>query len=213
MNRSQASRQTRTVAGYFLPQLRAFEDVQLLRRRGHGGGGVDHLQRGGDGFAVTVGHEPQRRPDQVHGAGLHDRVRPGRLDRLREAGQPVAAGDQHVADAAVGELGAHPGPELRPLAGLHPDAQHVLHPVGVDPDRDVGGLVADLVAVADLHHQRVEVDDRIDRLQRPRLPRLHLRGDRLGDVGDRLVGQLGAERGQQMMLDVADRHPLRIQAR
>jgi hypothetical protein len=37
----------------------------------------------------------------------------------------------------------------------------------VDPDRDVRGLVAHVVAVADLHHRRVQVDDREGLLQRP----------------------------------------------
>jgi hypothetical protein len=40
------------------------------------------------------------------------------------------------------------------------------------------------VAVADLHHQRVEVDDRVDRIERARLPRLGVIED---GVGDRLI--------------------------
>jgi hypothetical protein len=39
----------------------------------------------------------------------------------------------------------------------------MLDPVAVDADGDVGGLVADLVVVADLHHQRVQIQDRVDR--------------------------------------------------
>jgi len=148
----------------------------------------------------------------MHHTGLDHRVRPGRLDRLREAGQPVTAGDQHIFDAPVGELGAHPGPKLGALSGLDPDAEDMLDAVGVDPDRDVSGLVPDGVGVLDLHHQRVEVDDRIHRLQRPRLPRLHLLGHRVGDVGDRLVRQLRTHRPFQMGLNAADRHPPGIQA-
>ena len=55
----------------------------------------------------------------------------------REPGEAVAAHDQGVLDAAVAELGQHPGPELRALAGLDPDPQDVLHAVQVDADRDV----------------------------------------------------------------------------
>jgi hypothetical protein len=62
------------------------------------------------------------------------------------------------------------------------------------PDGDVRGLVAHVRAVADLDHQGVEVDDRVERLQGPGLPGHHLLGDGLGDLADRLVGQLGAER-------------------
>src|SRR5215212_8664794 len=68
------------------------------------------------------------------------------------------------------------------------------------------------MVVTDLHHQRVQVQDRIDRFQRPGLPRFHLLGDRVGDVGDRLVAQLGAQGAFQMSLNVADRHPPGIQA-
>jgi hypothetical protein len=135
----------------------------------------------------------------------------GQVASLGEAGQPVAADDEHVTDPAVAQLGAHPGPELGSLAGLHPDPEHVLDPVQVDPDGDVGGLVADLVTVADLHHQRIQVDDRVDLLQRPGLPGLDLVGHRVGDLGDGVVGQLGAQRAGQMVLDVPDRHPAGIQ--
>ena len=96
MNRSHASRQTRTVAGYFLPQVEPSKMSSSGRGGASVGGGVDRPQRGGDGLAVVVGDEPHRGPDQVHHTGLDHGVRPGRLDRLREPGQPVAAGDQHV---------------------------------------------------------------------------------------------------------------------
>ena len=137
---------------------------------------------------------------------------PGRLDRLGKPGQPVAAHDEHVADAAVGQLGADAGPELRALAGLDPDPQHVLDAVHVDADGDVRGLVAHVRAVADLHDQRVEVDHRVERFERPALPGQHLLEDLVGDLADRLVGQLGAQRGAQVVLDVADRHPAGIEA-
>jgi hypothetical protein len=150
-------------------------------------------------------------PDQMNRAGLHRGRWPGRLDGLREACQPVAADDEHVAHAPVAQLGADPGPELGALGGLHPDAQHVLDPVQVDPDRDVSGLVADLVAVADPDHDRVHVDDRVDLVQGPVLPGLDLFEHRVGDVRDRLVRQFGPDRASQVVLDVPDRHPARRQ--
>jgi hypothetical protein len=57
----------------------------------------------------------------------------------------------------------------------------VLDPVEIDPDGDVGGAVADLVPVPDLDHQRVQVEDRVDLLQRPALPGLDLLKHRIGD--------------------------------
>jgi hypothetical protein len=144
-----------------LAPVRALEDVQFLSRGRFSGGGVDRPQRRGHGLAVVVGNEPHRRPDQMHHTGLNHGLRPGRLDRLREAGQPVAAGDQHLLHAPVAELSQHPGPKLRALRRLHPNPQHMLDPIGVDSNSDVGSLVADGVGLLDLHHQSVEVDDRI----------------------------------------------------
>ncbi len=57
-------------------------------------GGVDLAQVGGERFAVLVGHEADPGADLMHQAGLDGRVREGRLDRLREAGEPVDA-DEH----------------------------------------------------------------------------------------------------------------------
>ena len=120
----------------------------------------------------------------MHGTGLHGGRWPGRLDRLGESGQPIAADDEHVTHPAVAQLGAHSGPELGALAGLHPDAQHVLDALKVDTHGDVRGPVTDLVTVADFHHERVEVDDRVDLLQRAGLPGLYLFEHRIGDLGD-----------------------------
>ena len=214
MNRSQARSQVRDRGGYFdAPNFEAVNASQSASRRGVVvDGRVDRFERRRDCLAVLVVHEPHRGTEQVHGAGLHHRLGPARLDGLGEPGQPVAAHDQHVPDPAVAQLGADPGPELGALGGLHPDAQHVLDPVQVHPDRDVRGLVPDLVPVADLDHQGVQVDDGVELFQRPGLPGLDLLGDRVGDVGDRVVGQLGPDRAGQVMLDVADRHPAGIEA-
>src|SRR5699024_1516739 len=144
-------------------------------------------------------------------AGLHGRLRPGGLDGLGKPGQAIAADDEHVAHAAVGELGAHPGPELRALGGLQPYPEDVFDAVHVHAHGDVSGLVPHVGSVADLDHDRVQVDHRIQRVQRTRLPGQYLLSDLVGDVADRLVGQLGADRGHEMVLDVADGHPAGIQ--
>ena len=68
------------------------------------------------------------------------------------------------------------------------------------------------MGLLDLDHQSVQVDDRIHRLQRTGLPRLHLLQHRVGDIGDRLVGQLGAQGAFQMGLNIPNRHATRIQA-
>ena len=149
MNRSQACSHARTVAGYFVPHVESAKAIQAINAAPGSGG----LQRGRDLFAVGVGHEPHRGTDQVHHARLDRGVRPGRRDRLGQAGQPVAAHDEHILDAAISEVRAHPCPELRTLAGLDPDAQHVLDPVNVDPD--VGRTIGHMGIITHLDDQRV----------------------------------------------------------
>jgi hypothetical protein len=66
-------------------------------------------------------------------------------------------------------------------------------------------------AVADLDHQSVEIDDRIERFQRPALPGHHLVADLIDDLRQRLAADLGADRGGQVVLDVTQRHPAGVQ--
>lgn len=75
----------------------------------------------------------------------------------------------------------------------------------------MGDLVADVAAVADLDNDAVEVDDRMQRLERPVLPRQHLVGHVVGDLRDRLMRQFGADRRDEVMTDVTDRHPAGIE--
>ena len=98
----------------------------------------------------------------MHHAGLHDRLRPRRGDRVGQPGQSVAAHDQHVTDPAIAQLGQHPGPEPGPLGGLDPHPEYPFAALEVDPDRQVAGLDPDRAAVADPQPDRVDVDDRVD---------------------------------------------------
>src|SRR5699024_4288651 len=79
-------------------------------------------------------------------------------------------------------------------------------------DGDIGGAVDDLVVLPDLDADRIEVEHRVELLQRPRLPRGDLFQHRVGDVRDRLVRQIRAEGGGQVMLDVANRPPVIVEA-
>ena len=71
-----------------------------------------------------------------------------------------------------------PSPAHRP--------EDVAFPAHGDPDDDIDRLVADL-PVADLDHDRVDEDHRIDRVQRPVAPLGHLLDHLVGDLGDRLL--------------------------
>src|ERR671912_2128517 len=81
------------------------------------------------------------------------------------SGNPVSPSQQAISTSATPRLrsSASTPAQNYALGGLDPDPEHMLDPVAVDADGDVGGLVADLVFVADLHHQRVQIQDRVDR--------------------------------------------------
>jgi hypothetical protein len=72
-------------------------------------------------------------------------------------------------------------------------------------------VVAYRLAVADLHDQAVEVDDRVDGLQRPGLPRLGVLEHAVGDLGDQVRRDFGTVDLGQMALDLADRQAARVE--
>ena len=104
------------------------------------------------------------------------------------------------------------GPERRALGVLDPDAQHVLDPVQIHADRNIGGTIDDLAVLPDLDPDRIEIEDWVELFQRPGLPRGDLLEHGVSDVRDRLVREIRAERGGQMVLDIPDRHPAGIEA-
>jgi len=133
-------------------------------------------------------------------------VREGRLDRLREALEAVDAADQDVLDAAPSKVVEHGQPELGALGFLPPDPEHLTLAVDGDPEREIAREVSDRAVLADLHPHRVEVDDRIDRIQRPRSPRLDVLEHGVGDATDRVAADLDAVEVGQVRGDVAHRH-------
>jgi hypothetical protein len=109
---------------------------------------------------------------------------------LIASGKPFSPSttDQYVLDTGVPELVHHREPELRPLVLGDPHAQDLALPVSGDAEREVDGLVSadPAVLVADLHPERVEDHHRVDRVQRPRLPFLHLVEHRVCDPAEQV---------------------------
>ena len=100
MNRSHASRQTRTVAGYFLPQVEPSK-ISSSRAAASTVAACRSAAAWPRQLCVVIGDEPHRGPDQVHHAGLDHRVRPGCLDRLRE---PVSPSQQAINTSCMPRL-------------------------------------------------------------------------------------------------------------
>jgi hypothetical protein len=128
----------------------------------------------------------------VHHAGLHDRPRPDGLHRLGQALEPVADRHEDVADAAVLDLGEDVQPVLGALAAVAgPQPQDFAPALSSDGQGDIDGPVGDR-AVADLHVDGVDEDDRIDRVEGSTLRFGHALEDFVGDGGDGPEGNVGA---------------------
>lgn len=69
-------------------------------------------------------------------------------------------------------------------------AEDVAFPAQGDPDRGVERAVGDL-AVADLHHDRIDEDRSVGFIKRPHRPVVHLLEYLVGDSADRLFGHRG----------------------
>ncbi len=178
------------------------------RRVGLVDGGVHGPQILGHLVPVLAAREPERVADQVQHTSLHDRQRPGRLDRFRQAFQPVAHDDAHVVDTAVLDLGEDLQPVLGALAaGADPQPENVAFAIDGHTDRCVDRPVGDL-AVADLDHDRVDEHDRIHTIEGPVLPLGELADHPVGDLRDRLAADRGAIHLGQMRFDLTRRQPL-----
>ena len=194
------------------PAELAFRELAERLFRGLPVGRAVHApERRAHPLPVVVGDEPVGRAYQVHHAGLHDRLGPRGLHGLGQALEPVAAHDQRVGHAPVGHLGAHVRPEGGAPVVLDPYARHMLEPVHVDADGDVRRLGRHPAVVARLDPDGVQVQDRIELVQRPLLPFGHGVAHRVGDVGYRLGAQVRADRLPKVVLDVAHRHAARVQ--
>ena len=133
------------------------------------------------------------------------------VDRLGEAREAVGADKQDVAHTAVLEVGHDACPEARALAFFGPQAEAFALACERDADRDVHGAFLDDLLFADRDHQGVQVDDDVDLLERPALPRPHVVLDRGGDLADQPLADIDAVELAEVALDVARRHPARIE--
>ena len=132
--------------------------------------GVEFLHPLDDFLPIAISHKPHCIADDVNNAGLHYGLGEDRADRVRQAGETVAAGDQDVANAAVAQVREYLLPELRPFSVLDPAAQGMLAAVYVDPDGQVSDLGGDHAVVLDPDPDPVHVEDGVHLVQGPRLP-------------------------------------------
>jgi len=97
--------------------------------------------------------------------------------------------------AAVLEFREHTQPELGALRLGQPEAEGLLHAVLAYADGEVDARVDHALVKPDLDDQRIEVDDRVDALERPGLPAGDFVHDGVGDFADEAGADLDAANG------------------
>src|SRR5205823_2222533 len=94
---------------------------------------------------------------------------------------------------------------------LEPHAQHLTLAVQGDRQSEVAGLALHRPAVADLEHERVEEQDRVEIIQRPLLPGLYILQDGIGDPADQIPPHRDSVELAQVSLDIPRREPTRVE--
>jgi hypothetical protein len=100
---------------------------------------------------------------------------------------------------------------LAPSLSSEPHAEYVALAFDRDAQGEVAGLALHRPALADLEDERVEEDDRVDVVERPLLPLPDVLHHRVGDSRDEVAADLDAVELGQVRLDVAGRHPARVE--
>ena len=130
--------------------------------------------------------------------------------RFGKPRQTVDACDQNISHTAVLQLGKDRQPEFRAFLFPDPEPEQFLVTFKVDAERQVHGTRLDQAVQAHLEMQRIEVDDRINRIQSSALPGLDVLEDRVRDVGNQRRRHLGPVQLFQMPLDFSSRHPASV---
>ena len=94
----------------------------------------------------------------MNDTGLHQRLRPGGLDRVWEATKTVTAHDQHVLEASVAYLGQYRKPVLGAFAAVaQPHTENVFTSVHIDTDHHIRWTIDHRTVGTDLHHHGIYV--------------------------------------------------------
>src|SRR5271166_7194777 len=160
---------------------------------------VDCLDPGHDGFSIFPADKGETVSDQMHDAGLDERLRKYRRNGFRKSLQAVDDGDQDVVDATDFQLVHDLEPELRAFGLLDPQAKDFFLAGRIEGKRHIHGLVLDDALVADFDPQSIEENDRIDRIERPVLPVPDFFEDGIGDPADQIWRDIDAMSGGQVL--------------
>ena len=107
-------------------------------------------------------------------------LRVQRADGLGKALEAIDTRDQNVPDTTILQLGEDVHPELRSLALANPQSQKILLALEVDAQGQVHRLGLNMPTRPKFQVDRIQVDDRLDRIQRLSLPGFDILQNRIG---------------------------------
>ena len=135
----------------------------------------------------------------MNDAGLDHGLGPGRFDDFGQSSQTIAAHDQDIVHAPVGQLGTYVGPKCCSFIGLDPDAQHMHDALHVHSDRQVSDPVLHCVIASEFDADRVQVDHRVEHFYGAVLPLSDGVTHRVSNRGNRCGTDLHADGGNEVM--------------
>src|SRR6056297_1439039 len=131
---------------------------------------------------------------------------------LREASQPVDAGNQDVLQAPVLQIAENLQPEVGPFALGNVRSQYQLVAIAVDAQDIVDCFVLHPALGADLVVHCIQPHNAVDGLQRAVLPGFYLGDNPVGDLRENRVGDVRIVHLGDVRADIAQTHPQPVQA-
>ncbi len=116
-----------------------------------------------------------------------------------------------IADGRSAKPGDDLHPELCSLVVGCPDAKHFFQALQVDAECQVNGFVPHAAAALYFHLKRVQIENRINRIERARLPGANLIENGISYVGNQTGRNIDAVNLFQMTLNLSSGHPSCIQ--
>lgn len=146
------------------------EPIQISLGLFYGSGLVDALQVFNKGLDILVGEVLDGIADLMDHAELHLCLREDRLNSFCESGEVVNAGDEHVAQSSVGEIGENTQPELRTFRLADVETKEFLVTVLIESDDAVDRSRNHAALMTHFVVNGIEPNKRIHCLQWPCTP-------------------------------------------
>jgi hypothetical protein len=103
------------------------------------------------------------------------------IDGIRKALEAINTSDEDIIHTPILKLCKYTEPELRAFSFGHPHPKKFFLTFHIDAESKVNGFVDDLLILAHLHNNAVQVNDGVNRIKRASLPLNNLKVRNLND--------------------------------